>query len=95
MLLADALQQGRACFERQAWREAHDLLSDADREAPLAPEDEPLNIVTFTEVDGRTTLEILVQTTSRELRDMIVGSGMEAGMQESLDALEQVAVSLR
>ena len=39
MLLADALQQGRACFERQAWREAHDLLSDADREAPLAPED--------------------------------------------------------
>jgi len=62
---------------------------------PLAPEDEPLNIVTFTEADGRTTLEILVQTTSRELRDMIVGSGMEAGMQESLDALEQVAVSLR
>ena len=61
---------------------------------PLAPEDEPLNIVTFTEVDGRTTLEILVQTTSRELRDMIVGSGMETGMQESLDALERVAASL-
>jgi uncharacterized protein YndB with AHSA1/START domain len=62
---------------------------------PLAPEDEPLNIVTFTEVDGRTTLEILVQTTSRALRDMIVGSGMEGGMQESLDALERVAASLR
>jgi uncharacterized protein YndB with AHSA1/START domain len=62
---------------------------------PLAPEDEPLNIVTFTEVDGRTTLEILVQTTSRELRDLIVGSGMESGMQESMDRLEQVAVSLR
>jgi uncharacterized protein YndB with AHSA1/START domain len=62
---------------------------------PLAPEDEPLNIVTFTEADGRTTLEILVQTTSKELRDMIVGSGMEVGMQESLDALERVAVSLR
>ena len=61
---------------------------------PLAPEDEPLNIVTFAEAEGRTTLEILVQTTSRELRDMIVGSGMESGMQESLDALEQVAVSL-
>ena len=39
MLLADALQQGRACFGRQAWREAYDLLSDADREAPLTPED--------------------------------------------------------
>ena len=39
----------------------------------------------FTEVDGRTTLEILVQSTSKELRDVIVDSGMEGGMQESLD----------
>jgi uncharacterized protein YndB with AHSA1/START domain len=62
---------------------------------PLPAEDEPLNIVTFTERDGRTTLEVLVQTTSRELRDTIFGSGMEAGMQESFDALEQVAASLR
>jgi uncharacterized protein YndB with AHSA1/START domain len=62
---------------------------------PLAPEDEPLNIVTFTEVDGRTTLSVLVQTTSKELRDLIVDSGMEVGMQEAMDLLEQVAVSLR
>jgi uncharacterized protein YndB with AHSA1/START domain len=62
---------------------------------PLAPADEPLNIVTFTEVDGRTTLEILVQTTTKELRDLIIDSGMEGGMQESMDRLEQVAVSLR
>jgi uncharacterized protein YndB with AHSA1/START domain len=62
---------------------------------PLAPEDEPLNIVTFTEVDGRTTLSVLVQTTSKELRDLIVDSGMEGGMQEAMDRLEQVAVSLR
>jgi uncharacterized protein YndB with AHSA1/START domain len=62
---------------------------------PLAPEDEPLNIVTFTEVDGRTTLSVLVQTTSKELRDLIVDSGMEGGMQEAMDLLEQVAVSLR
>jgi hypothetical protein len=62
---------------------------------PLAPEDEPLNIVTFTEVDGRTMLEILVQTTSRELRDLIIDSGMEGGMQEAMDRLEHVAVSLR
>src|SRR3954469_1023670 len=39
MLLADALQQGRACFERQSWREAHELFTGADREASLAPED--------------------------------------------------------
>ena len=61
---------------------------------PLAPEDEPLNIVTFTEEDGRTMLSVLMETTSKELRDTIVDSGMEAGMQESMDALEEVAVSL-
>jgi uncharacterized protein YndB with AHSA1/START domain len=62
---------------------------------PLPAEDEPLNIVTFTEADGRTTLELLVQTTSKELRDAIIDSGMEGGMQEGMDLLEQVAVSLR
>ena len=62
---------------------------------PVAAEDEPVNVVTFTESGGRTKLELLTRTTSRELRDMIIGSGMETGMQESMDALEQVAVSLR
>ena len=62
---------------------------------PLPAADEPLNIITFTEVDGRTTLTLLVQTTSKQLRDAIVDSGMEAGMQEGLDLLEQVAISLR
>ena len=61
---------------------------------PLAPEDEPLNIIDFTEAGGRTTLTMLVQTTSRELRDTIVDSGMETGMQESLDRLERVAIAL-
>lgn len=57
---------------------------------PLAAADEPVNIVTFTEVDGRTTMELLVQTTSKELRDTILNSGM----QSSMDALERVAVSM-
>ena len=61
---------------------------------PLPAEDEPLNIVTFTEADGRTTLELLVVTTSKELRDAIIDSGMEGGMQEGMDLLEEVAVSL-
>jgi uncharacterized protein YndB with AHSA1/START domain len=54
-----------------------------------------LNTITFTEEDGRTTLEILVQHSNKEERDGHINSGMEAGMQESMDALEQVAVSLR
>jgi uncharacterized protein YndB with AHSA1/START domain len=62
---------------------------------PLPAADEPVNVVTFTEVDGRTTLDVLVQTTSKQLRDMIIDSGMETGMQESMDALEEVAISLR
>jgi uncharacterized protein YndB with AHSA1/START domain len=62
---------------------------------PLPAADEPLNIITFTEVGGRTILTLLVQTTSKELRDAIIDSGMEAGMQEGMDLLEQLAVSLR
>ena len=53
-----------------------------------------LNTATFTEVDGRTTLEILVECPTKELRDTIIDSGMESGMQGSMDALEQVAISL-
>ncbi|MEA2302992.1 MAG: hypothetical protein QOH43_272 [Solirubrobacteraceae bacterium] len=62
-------------------------------EAPGA--EPPLNIVTFTEVEGRTTLTLLVQCPSKEVRDLIIDSGMEAGMQEGMDLLEQVASSLR
>lgn len=54
----------------------------------------PLNIVTFTEADGRTTLELLVQAGSKELRDIILSSGMEVGMQEQMDLLETLAQSL-
>jgi hypothetical protein len=46
-------------------------------------------------VDGRTTLTILVEAPSKEIRDAIIDSGMEAGMQDALDLLEEVAVSLR
>jgi uncharacterized protein YndB with AHSA1/START domain len=62
-----------------------------------APEGtEPVvNVVTFTETDGRTTLEILVDCGSQETRDAIIGSGMEAGMQEGMDILEEIAIELR
>ena len=58
-------------------------------------DDDVINTVTFTEVDGRTTLELLTQTTSRELRDIIIDSGMEGGVQEQMELLEQLAISLR
>jgi uncharacterized protein YndB with AHSA1/START domain len=65
-------------------------------EMPGAPEGEgAVNIVTFTEVDGRTTLTLLVQAASKQDRDAIVSSGMEVGMQQQMDLLEQIAISLR
>ena len=54
-----------------------------------------LNTATFTEVDGRTRLTILVQAPNRESRDAIIESGMEAGMQDAMDLLEEIAISLR
>jgi uncharacterized protein YndB with AHSA1/START domain len=53
-----------------------------------------VNTATFTEVDGRTTLTILVQATSKISRDAIIDSGMEDGLQDALDLMEQVARSL-
>jgi uncharacterized protein YndB with AHSA1/START domain len=59
------------------------------------PEGEAVNTLTLTEADGRTTLTILVQHTTREHRDAHIESGMEDGMQDAMDLLERVVVSLR
>jgi uncharacterized protein YndB with AHSA1/START domain len=58
------------------------------------PGDGVLYTVTFTEVGGRTTLRLLVEAGSKEVRDLIINSGMEGGVQEGWDILEQVAISL-
>jgi uncharacterized protein YndB with AHSA1/START domain len=62
--------------------------------APVSNEDDVVNVVTFTESGGRTTLELLVRAVTKEIRDVIVDSGMEDGMQEQMDALEELAISL-
>jgi uncharacterized protein YndB with AHSA1/START domain len=59
-----------------------------------APDAAAVTTTTFTERDGRTTLSILVQHISRENRDLHLNSGMEAGMQESMNHLELVARTL-
>jgi uncharacterized protein YndB with AHSA1/START domain len=65
-------------------------------EVPGAPEGEPaINEVTFSEAGGRTTLSLLVRTPNRQVRDAIIDSGMEVGMQEQMDLLEELARSLR
>jgi uncharacterized protein YndB with AHSA1/START domain len=54
------------------------------------PGDGVVDVVTFREREGRTTIELLVECGSREVRDMILASGMETGMQEQMDRLEEL-----
>jgi uncharacterized protein YndB with AHSA1/START domain len=54
-----------------------------------------VNTAMFTEANGRTTLTLFVQATSKISRDAIIDSGMEAGLQDALNLLEQTANSLR
>ncbi len=53
-----------------------------------------VNTVTLTENDGGTTMTVHVQCPTPEVRDAIIESGMEDGMQDAYDLLEEVAVSL-
>ena len=74
--------------ERIVSTEAYEGAPDPDASATL-------NTATFAEADGRTTLTILVEAPSKEIRDAIIDSGMEAGLQDALDLLEEAAISLR
>lgn len=73
--------------ERLVSTEAFEGMPDPDAQAALAT-------ATFTEKDGRTRLELLVEHRDKDGRDAHINSGMEGGMQESMDKLERVAVSL-
>lgn len=72
--------------ERIVYTEVYEGYPEADAEA--------VNTMTFTEQDGRTTLTTLVQHKKQEHRDAHINSGMEAGMQDAMDLLEEVAISL-
>jgi uncharacterized protein YndB with AHSA1/START domain len=71
-------------FERLVSTEVYEGFPDAGA----------VNTLTLTEAGGRTTLEVLVQHEQKEHRDMHIASGMEAGMQDAMDLLEQVAIAL-
>ena len=73
--------------ERLVNTEAFEGAPDPDGTAGLVT-------VTLTEKDGRTYLEALCEYHDKAVRDIVIDSGMESGMQESYDALEKVAVSL-
>jgi uncharacterized protein YndB with AHSA1/START domain len=59
-----------------------------------APDHPALNSTTFTEKDGVTFLELLIEHDSNVSRDMQLGSGMEYGLADALVLLEAVAREL-
>jgi len=58
------------------------------------PDGVAVDTLTLDEANGRTTMTVLVQHMSKQHRDAHIESGMEDGMQDALDLLEQVAASL-
>ncbi len=59
-----------------------------------APGAQALNTVTFEEREGRTTLKVLVEHASKEARDAHLASGMETGIQEGMNLLEELVFVL-
>jgi uncharacterized protein YndB with AHSA1/START domain len=74
--------------ERLVSTEVYEGIPDAEANAAL-------DTLTLEEVDGRTLMSVLVEHPTREGRDAHIESGMEDGMQDAMDLLEAVAVSLR
>ena len=74
--------------ERLVSTEVYEGIPDAEEHAAL-------DTLTLEEADGRTTMTILVEHKTKEGRDAHIESGMEDGMQDAMDLLEEVAVSLR
>ena len=62
---------------------------------PEGDSDPALNTLSLEEAGGRTLATLLVETPTKEQRDAIVESGMEDGLQDALDLVEEVAQSLR
>jgi uncharacterized protein YndB with AHSA1/START domain len=61
----------------------------------ISDDDATVNTVTLEEQGGRTTMTSITECHVAETRDMIIATGMEAGMQDAYDLLEEVATSLR
>jgi uncharacterized protein YndB with AHSA1/START domain len=61
-----------------------------DDEFEMFPDAGAVSTVTFEETNGVTTLKILGQYPSKDHRDAALASGMEGGLQTSLDELEDL-----
>jgi uncharacterized protein YndB with AHSA1/START domain len=95
MVTAEGFEVGFHGEYREIVRNERIVSTEVYEGIPDAEEHAALNTLTLTEVDGRTTLSVLVEHPTKEGRDAHINSGMEAGMQDAMDLLEHVAISLR
>lgn len=58
------------------------------------PDATAVTTLLLAEKDGRTTMKLHVKHQTREQRDGHIASGMEAGLQDALDLVEELAQSL-
>jgi uncharacterized protein YndB with AHSA1/START domain len=58
--------------------------------AEAYPSEPAINTMTLDEADGVTTMTLLIQVPSQEIRDAILASGMEHGLQISYNRLEDL-----
>jgi uncharacterized protein YndB with AHSA1/START domain len=76
-------------------RIVHTEVMEMPGSSPDSEEGAVLNTVTFEEADGGGTLvSIRTNAGSKEVRDMIAQSGMEAGVREQFEIIEELAASL-
>ena len=73
--------------ERIVWTEVYEGVPEGGEPAVVT--------ATFTEEDGRTTLALLTEVENQAVRDMIVQSGMEGGVQEQMEILDEILRELR
>ena len=74
--------------ERLVWTEVYEGAGpDADAHPTVCT-------MKLTQTGAGTKLSVLVQCESKAQRDAIINSGMEGGMQEAYDLVEEIAVSL-
>ena len=73
--------------ERLVWTEVYEAVPDADAHPTV-------NTMKLTQIGESTKLSVLVQCESKAQRDAIINSGMEGGMQEAYNLVEEIAISL-
>jgi uncharacterized protein YndB with AHSA1/START domain len=74
--------------ERIVSTEVYEGISNGEESATL-------NTAMFEDANGRTLVTLLIEAPSKEVRDAIIASGMEDGLQDALALLEGVANELR